>query len=367
MFRYNSKSCNLTALILLLVLLFSDHSSSQAADNQLPPAGIAPPGEVLRPGHLGRCIGDIERMVHFYHDLLGNGLLAERDQTFNFFSTEALTDFVSSPREAEYRAVNMPIPGTSANPGKVPEMVVEVIEFRNIERHLYTPALQDPGVSSLKLILRDLDAALSRLKEAGVPIVTAGGEPVNVPTMPGLVGNTRAIIVRDPDGYPVELQELTPVPETNAPADSNIIGAHISLVVESIEKSQTFYQGLIGPDLQSWAGSGFRTDEGFNKLRNTPGAEYRLGTMLIPGSGTVMEFIQYRNIESRPYTPVIQDIGVGHVAFMVRDMDIMMERLTAMNVSTLGRNGSWYYLNPDVRALYTQDPDGFFIEVMERK
>ena len=44
-----------------------------------------------------------------------------------------------------------------------------------------------------------------------------------------------------------------------------------------------------------------------------------------------------------------------------------MGRLKSAGIKTLGRNGGWYYLNPDVRALYTQDPNGFFVEVMERK
>ena len=362
--RHPARLCRL--LIPLLILAVGVNIVS-AAPTAAPPTGAAPAGDVLRPGHLGRTIGDIERMIHFYHDLLGLGLNGERNQPVKFFATEPLTDFVSTPKNAEYRAVLMPIPGTSVNPGKVAEMVIEAIEFRNIERHQYMPALQDPGVSSLKLVVRDLDQALARLKEAGVPVITAGGEPVSVPTMPGLSGSSRAIMVRDPDGYPVELLQLTPAPASNAPAASNIIGAHISLVVADIEAAQRFYRNLIGSDLQTWSESSYQSNAAYNQLRNTPGAEFRLGTMLIPGSTVIMEFIQYRNITSKPYRPVIRDIGVGHVALMVRDIEVMLRRLQTAGVKTLGRNGSWYALTPEVKALYAQDVDDFFIEVMERK
>lgn len=332
-----------------------------------PPSGRASPGDVLRPGHLGRTIGDIQGMIAFYHDLLGAAFARDRSKPLNFFASEPLTDFVSSPPQAEYRAVNMPIPGTSVSPGKVPEMVVEVIEFRNIERRQYMPGLQDSGVSNLTLLLRNLDKAVEALKQANVPVITIGGKPVGVTPMPGLNGRARAIMVRDPDGYPVELAEISPTPATNAPAESNIIGAHASLVVTDMDTTLNYYRHLVGPALQTWKSPVFRKDEDYNQLRNTPGAERRVATMLIPGSGFIMELIQYRGIGSKPYRPMIQDIGVAHVAFMVKDIDLVMQRLKDLGFSTLGRNGGYYSLNPNTRALYTRDPDGFFLEIMEPK
>ncbi|HWK55222.1 MAG TPA: VOC family protein, partial [Hyphomicrobiales bacterium] len=309
-------------LILLSGLLSAcspggNEAAQPQAQADTPPSGAAPAGDILRAGHLGRSIGDIGRTIHFYHDLLGAGLAGNRDPLPRFFASQPLTDFVTSPPEAEYRAINMPLPGTSVEPGTVPEMVVEVIEFRNFDRHQYQPGLQDAGVSNLKLIVRDLDRALATLKEAGVLILTEGGEPVAVTPTPGLSGSARAIIVRDPDGYPVELVQLTPAPASNAPADSNLLGAHISLVVNDLDTSLNFYSTLLGPDLRTWKADDFTMDAAYNQLRNTPNAEHRLATMLLPGTATIMELIQYRGIASTPYRPEVQDIGVGHVAFMV--------------------------------------------------
>lgn len=354
-------------LFLIPPIVASVWLTSYAQQTPQPPSGSATAGDVLRPGHLGRTIGDLQTAVHFYHDLLGAGFAGDPTQPSRFFSSQPLIDFVSSPPQSEFRAVNMPIPGTSVDPGTVPEMVVEVIEFRNIDRDQYIPRLQDPGVSNLKLVVRNLDNAVAALKEAGVPVISAGGSPVNVIPMPGFTGNARAIMVRDPDGYPVELVEISPAPATNAPDGSNIIGAHASLVVADIGQTLNFYRGLIGPDLRTWQSTDFRRDDAYNQLRNTPNAERRLATMLIPGSSFIVELIQYRNIENKPYRPKIQDIGPGHLAFMVKDMDLILKRLAELNTKTLGREPGAYNLGPTTRAIYTQDPDGFFLEIMENK
>lgn len=116
---------------------------------------------------------------------------------------------------------------------------------------------------------------MERWTEQGVPVVTVGGAPVEVPLMYGSGMRKRAVIVRDPDGYPVELVELTPAPATTAPDESNIIGARISLTVSDLEATSESYRRLVGPELEFWTRPDFVRDDSYNQLRNTPGAEYR--------------------------------------------------------------------------------------------
>jgi len=54
--------------------------SAGLATLDAPPTGIAPPGDALRPGHLGRQVGNEEQIVHFYHDLIGLELRGTREQ-----------------------------------------------------------------------------------------------------------------------------------------------------------------------------------------------------------------------------------------------------------------------------------------------
>jgi len=186
-----------------------------------------------------------------------------------------------------------------------------------------------------------------------------------VPLLYGSGMRKRAIIVRDPDGYPVELVELTPAPATNAPDDSNIIGARISLTVSDLEATQDLYGDLMGP-VQFWTSPEFVRDDAYNQLRDTPGAEYRFAAALIPGSTVALEFIEYRGIDRYSIAPAIQDIGVGHVLFMIDDMDLFMSRIRAAGLKTLATSGEPVFIAPTVQAVFVTDNDNFFIEFMAR-
>jgi hypothetical protein len=72
---------------------------------------------------------------------------------------------------------------------------VELVEFVDVDRKAVQRRLQDPGAVTLILLVRDIDAAFARLKQAGAPVVSTGGAPINMsPT-----NTTRAVIVKDPD------------------------------------------------------------------------------------------------------------------------------------------------------------------------
>ena len=360
------KSPHMIAIGLLFQTLVCVSALAQVTSAVPEPAAGAPPGNVLRPGHLGRETGDLERIIHFYHDLLGTDLRGERRQPLPFWSSPGLIEFANSPKHAEFRAVILPIPGTAAVAGQGAEMTIEAIEFRNIERHQYVHNLQDIGSSHLVLILRDLDAALERLKADGVPVITTSGVPLEVPLMHDQEKKMRAVVVRDPDGYPVELEQLSPPPSSTAPADSNILGARVSLTVKDLKTTHRLYQSLVGPDLAIRTEPAFTRDEAYNKLRNTPGAEFRYSAALIPGSPVSLEFIQYRHIEQKSITPRLQDIGVGHILFMVKDLDTIMPRIRIAGLHTLNESGEPVFITQNVRAVFVTDPNHFFIEFMQR-
>ena len=94
---------------------------------------------------------------------------------------------------ASFRQSRARIPGTT-----VP---FTLIEFKNIERKELSGRTQDPGTTVLQLIVRDVTALTAKLKAAGVPVVTTGGEPVQV--APGL----KIAIVKDPNNLLLELVE----------------------------------------------------------------------------------------------------------------------------------------------------------------
>ncbi|MBN2321435.1 MAG: hypothetical protein JXR49_20320 [Acidobacteria bacterium] len=336
-----------------------------------PPTGVAPPGEVLRPGHLGREIGNVELMIHFYHDLLGMGLLGPRSAPRPFGSKDtnpALLEFVQmgqgvpNPMDARNRAVILSIPGTSISGGM--DMAVEAIEIKNIESRPYRPAMSDPGASYLKLYVRELDKILGILKDELVPVITAGGEPVTLTDYPGIEGKVRAVFVRDPDGYPVALMEVTPSPASTAPAESNILGARVSMVADDLETTCRWFQNLVGPDLQFWASSEYIGDKTYVDWTGTSG-RFRMAMALIPGSPVMMEFIEYKDHLKNFVRPHIQDPGTAHILFMSKDVDIVMPRIKAAGLHTLSATDAPVFIGPTTRSFFVPNPDGFWAEFMD--
>ncbi len=337
-----------------------------------PPAGVAPAGDVLRPGHLGRQVGNVELMIHFYHDLIGLDLLGARGRARPFGSKDtnpALLEFVQrgqgvpNPMDARNRAVILPIPGTAAARGS--EMAIEAIEIKNIPSRPYKPSMSDPGASHIKLFVRDLDKTLAILKDELVPIITYGGIPVVLSDYPGMTGKIRAVFVRDPDGYAVGLFELTPPPSSTALPESNILGARIAMVVDDLETTCRWFQHLVGPDLKFWLSPTFMGgDKAHVDLTNTPG-QFRMAMALIPGSPVVMEFIEYKDHIMDYVRPHFQDPGAAHILFMSRDVDIVMPRVRAAGLQTLSATDGPVFIGPATRSFFVTGPDGFWAEFMD--
>jgi hypothetical protein len=137
--RHSALKIVVLVLVLFLGLQIVQAQTPWATLKEIP-AGAASPGEVLRPGHLGREVGNVELIIHFYHDLLGLDLMGSRARPRPFGSKEtgpALLEFVQlgqgvpNPMDARNRAVILPIPGTATTKGL--QMAIEAIEIKNIE------------------------------------------------------------------------------------------------------------------------------------------------------------------------------------------------------------------------------------------
>jgi len=127
-----------------------------------------------------------EESVKFYNDMLGFNMKLGAE-----FNTNKLMAETAGAPGASFRQSRAMIPGTS-----VP---MTLIEFKDIDRKPLKGRVQDPGTAILQLRVHDVTALTKKLKAAGVPVVTTGGEPVDVG--PGL----KIAIVRDPNNLMLEL------------------------------------------------------------------------------------------------------------------------------------------------------------------
>lgn len=153
-----------------------------------PAAGDATGGPVVSGNVFEPTVANSEETVSFYNELLG----------FNFtlgaaFNSNQQMAATAGAPGASFRQSTATIPGTS-----VP---MTLIEFKDIERKELSGRTQDPGTAVLQLLVRDVTALTKKLRDAGVPVVTTGGEPVEV--APGL----KISIVRDPNNVLLELIE----------------------------------------------------------------------------------------------------------------------------------------------------------------
>ena len=137
-----------------------------------------------------------EESVKFYNDLLGFNMKLGAE-----FNTNKLMAGTAGAPGAIFRQSRAPIPGTSVS--------MTLIEFKDVvsderPRKPLKGRVQDPGTAILQLRVRDVAALTKKLKGAGVPVVTTGGEPVDVG--PGL----KIAIVRDPNNLMLELLQSPP-------------------------------------------------------------------------------------------------------------------------------------------------------------
>lgn len=336
---------------------------------EAPPTGVAPPGDVLRAGHLGREIGDTQNIIHFYADLIGLGLIGPREAARPFMVSHPLAEFAElgegdqNAYDSVSRVALLPIPGTAAVAGG-PQMTIEAIEIKGIKSHPYHPALRDPGASYLKLIVRDLDATLALLKSERVPVISVGGNPVELSGWPGISGTIRAVFVRDPDGYPLELMQVTPAPPSTAAPNAKVLGARVVVVVDDLAATGRLYQSLVGPDFKFWLSPTPLGDPAYARLTDTEG-QFRMAMALVPGSPVVMELIEYRDHNRHFKRDYIQDPGTAHFLFMTKDDDVIMPRVKAAGLHTLSRSNAPVYLSPTTRSFFVPDLQGFWLEFMD--
>jgi predicted enzyme related to lactoylglutathione lyase len=285
----------------------------------------APAGDVvIGSGSFSPIVKDLDKSLAFYRHLLGVSAPATATEPTPFGNDSALLNFLGTPT-AQVRVGTVRIPGTMMN--------VEIVDFKDIDRKAVHPRLQDPGAVMLILLVRDVDTLLADMKKQGAPVVTAGGVPVTV------ADKTRAVVIQDPDGFHIALLQIDPLPETTAPAASNVIGSRFALTVEDTDQTVRVYRDVLG--FKPEAG-GFSVNKSWNDLMNTAGAQMRRTTAMVPGSPLQVEFLEFKGIERHPINARIQDSGATRLQLRVRDSDAAVKALKTAGgrvITTGGNDG----------------------------
>ena len=208
--------------------------------------------------------------------------------------------------------------GTAEIPGV--EFLLEFTEFTGLERNPGRFNMHDVGAARLLLVVNNIDALFEQAVEAGAEVVTTGGEILRRDAPDG--SYSRAVFLRDPDGFLVELVQRYPASggmnSMDAPA---VIGGGFSITVSDLERSQSFWRHF-GIEFQSVLSG--RSDPVSNALAATEGASLYGANVIIPGSDFSWSLFEFQNIDRDHFQRTIPDPGAPALSLIVDDMDAAM-------------------------------------------
>jgi len=245
---------------------------------------------------------------------------------------------------------------TYANvPGAVPPasaLLIEPVEHRGTERHAREPRVQDPGSTTLVLLVRDINRAA-----AGLPV----RQPIRRVTAYG--GAAKAMTVFVPGAHLVELLQLDPAPQTTAPADANVVGAWVRVAVADLDKTLGLYRDRFGVPFTVSA----PTEESFGGLVGAAGARLRLATGTLPGTSMRLEFLEVTGVDRHTLGARIQDPGAARLQLTVRNLETAFQMFRDAGPFTVVSSRGEIITQPQYRVAVVSDLNGLFLVLTDRR
>lgn len=301
---------------------------------------------------------DAERAFAFYREVLGIELAPspfipgaaapEGIRAWSAVRPDEIIWDLTDTKGSRARTVFMRAPNTPFG--------LELSEFIEIPRESRPANPWDPGASRLIFRVRDLQSVLVKLAARGAAVVTLGAGPVSA-------RGGRAVLVRDPDGYLVELHQATPA-EVAVAADGVIVGTAIGLTVESSPVALRLYRDLLGFEVrETWRASS--AELALNGL-DRGGLEQTL--TVIPGTAITVLFADYdlsgTSVAAEPFHWRIQDVGSPQFQLQVRGLDALLERTRVAGYRFLSVGGRPIQ-RPFGRFVFLLDSDNILVEYAE--
>ena len=303
------------------------------------PTGVATVGFM----HAIHATNVVEKTLAFYTEVFG---LSGQVQPFANQAVPILTD---SPG-VTLKVSMLRLPGEGFN--------FELTEFSNVARTPAQPQIWDPGAPHMKILVRDLEPVMAAVRKLNAPVLTTSRAPVAVSTP---IGNVRAIMFRDPDGYIVEAVQTQA--SADAPATGNVVGAIMGLTVEDMDTAMKFWRDLLGFELSG--DRTFLTDPAILDLMGVAkGASFRAVFGVVPGSKARISMIEFKGMPRKPFSLRVPDPGASGMAIRVADIADLLARIKANGVRVVSKNGELVNWSPTLRNVFVKDPGGLNIELV---
>jgi lactoylglutathione lyase len=138
---------------------------------------------------------------------------------------------------------------------------------------------------------------------------------------------------------------------------------HTGLQVESLDRSIAFYRDVLGFE------ETFRWNPRapyIGELVGYPDVDLHAAILKMPGSGTFLELLEYRNVERQAVDTATANPGTAHIAFFVDDLDTLYEELRSAGIASVSEPVTpTIGPNKGGRAVYMIDPDGIRVELIQ--
>jgi catechol 2,3-dioxygenase-like lactoylglutathione lyase family enzyme len=305
---------------------------------------------------------DADRGFAFYHDVFGielvnspfGSLPADAPPGKIRPRAEAVKDEIvgdlTDTHGARFRNVFMKLPSTAFG--------FELSEFNDIPQRTIVPNFWDSGATTLILWVRDIDAVFTAIQKAKASVVTLSGKPLRMKD--GQLAS-RSVIVRDPDGYLIQVVQAAPEQIAKASGTSPVVEAGMGVTVADLEKAKRFYSGLLGFGIGS--DKTFTHDKAVLDLVGLRHGEFRKSLAKIPGTSARVEFYEFRDVFAKSIRWKIQDPGAPQFQFQVKELEPLIDATKAAGFSFVSL-GAKPIKRAAGRFIFTQDADGVLVEYM---
>lgn len=330
----------------LLTLAFAGLALPGLSFGQEAPATQATP--VVQFQTVAHAVDSLEKTVSFYRDVIGLTVGAGDPLAAQPAALDKDMSKVTGTHGAKRRSAVLSVPNAPFG--------LELTELTGTPRKTFAPNLQDPGAVVLVLQIRDMGQMLERLKAAKATIVTAGGEPVNPTGKPE--SKMRGLVVRDPDGFFIQLIQLDPLPPSAANSTGMVLGGSVNVSIEDSVRTVTFLQDAIGFVVSRPTGQ-LGASPGAAALINMPSAQWRVTHGAIAGTKLDFGLIEYAGVARAKAAPAAADPGAPALTMVVRDVDAAVDQwkkaggtiVSTGGKAVTGANGDGNVLVRDINGL----------------
>ncbi|MBO9625782.1 MAG: VOC family protein [Microbacterium sp.] len=136
---------------------------------------------------------------------------------------------------------------------------------------------------------------------------------------------------------------------------------HIGITVADLDAATAFFT-LLG--LTTHGDPMDVEGEFLDTVIGMPGSHTRIVMLHTPSGGTTVELSSFVRPDHRAGStaPMANELGIRNVAFMVDDLDAVIERVTMEGYELVGGVGEW---EGAIRMAYVRGPEGIIVSLAE--